>query len=331
MAQVPRCERLFRKAKSALLASIEIYNKPDFRYREETFAILAMNAWELLLKARLLKDARNEPRCLYLYQHRKTKSGQPSKKRYIKLSRSGNPQTISIGGAMTALDKVPGAELPSAVKENLDALGEIRDNAVHYMNAHPQLAKHVLEIGTAAVRNFIELARVWFDEDFSSYNLYLMPIGFVTAPGTATAISTSPDEDRLVKYLAQLIENDRVRPADGYHVALEVSLSFKKSVADAVTTVAITNDPNAPKVTLSEENIRQKYPWEYRELVQRCRERYTDFKENESFHVVRRPLTKDPRYVHARYLDPGNLRSGKKDFYNANILTEFDKHYRRRR
>lgn len=38
-----------------MLSAIEIYNKPDFKYREETFAILAINSWELLLKARLLK------------------------------------------------------------------------------------------------------------------------------------------------------------------------------------------------------------------------------------------------------------------------------------
>lgn len=33
-------------------AVIEIYNKPDFQYREEAFAALATNAWEPLLKAK---------------------------------------------------------------------------------------------------------------------------------------------------------------------------------------------------------------------------------------------------------------------------------------
>jgi hypothetical protein len=43
--------QISQKSVDAALAAIEIYNKPDFRHREETFAILMTNAWELLLKA----------------------------------------------------------------------------------------------------------------------------------------------------------------------------------------------------------------------------------------------------------------------------------------
>lgn len=49
-----RARHLAEKSVDAMLAAIEIYNKPSFAYREESFAILAVNAWELLLKARLL-------------------------------------------------------------------------------------------------------------------------------------------------------------------------------------------------------------------------------------------------------------------------------------
>jgi hypothetical protein len=49
----PRYAQLVDKAIEAAISAIEIYNKPGFRYREETFAILMLNAWELLLKARI--------------------------------------------------------------------------------------------------------------------------------------------------------------------------------------------------------------------------------------------------------------------------------------
>ena len=42
------------------------YNKPNFQYREETFAILAVNAWELLLKAIILRQNRYKLRSLYV-------------------------------------------------------------------------------------------------------------------------------------------------------------------------------------------------------------------------------------------------------------------------
>lgn len=45
-------ESLIDKSINSMLSAIEIYNKPDFKYREEAFAIFAINSWELLFKAR---------------------------------------------------------------------------------------------------------------------------------------------------------------------------------------------------------------------------------------------------------------------------------------
>ena len=42
-----------------MVAAIEIYNKPQFSYRPQSFAILALNAWELLFKAKWLADHKN--------------------------------------------------------------------------------------------------------------------------------------------------------------------------------------------------------------------------------------------------------------------------------
>ena len=44
----------FRELLDRDMAAIEIYNNPDFLYREEAFAVLAVNGWELLLKAKCL-------------------------------------------------------------------------------------------------------------------------------------------------------------------------------------------------------------------------------------------------------------------------------------
>lgn len=330
MSRVPRSSRLFRKAEAALLAAIEIYNKPDFKYREETFAILMLNAWELLLKAKLVLANNNDHRCLFVCESRPTASGAQSQKRYIKRNRSGNPLTKSIGQVIAALDADAGSRLSEQVRANLDALIEIRDSATHYFSASPQLAKQVLEIGTAAVKNFIELARRWFDQDLSGYTLYLMPVGFVGTPASMTALPASPDESKLVNYLAKVVRDAKPASGDDFSVALEVNLSFKRSPPGTAAAVAVTTDPSAPRVTLSEEDIRKTFPWDYDALVSRLRKRYTDFKVTKKFHAIRQPLKSDPRYVRTRLLDPGNPRSSRKDFYNPNILQEFDKHYTRK-
>jgi hypothetical protein len=84
MAKITRALRFMKKAEAALLSSIEVYNRPTFAYREETFAILALNAWELLLKAKLLEQHKNNAHCLYTLEPKKIKGGKQSKKLYIK-------------------------------------------------------------------------------------------------------------------------------------------------------------------------------------------------------------------------------------------------------
>lgn len=49
---------LRKKSIEAFLLAIEIYNKPTIKYRVEGFALFAINAWELMLKAYLIKKTR---------------------------------------------------------------------------------------------------------------------------------------------------------------------------------------------------------------------------------------------------------------------------------
>src|ERR1700712_4338566 len=59
---------LAAKSVQAAVAAIEIYNKPNFSYREEAFALLMSNAWELLLKAKWLLSHRESIECLYVLE-----------------------------------------------------------------------------------------------------------------------------------------------------------------------------------------------------------------------------------------------------------------------
>jgi hypothetical protein len=230
MSRLSRSVRLLQNAEAALISSIEIYNKPAFAYREETFSILALNAWELLLKAKLLAINNNELRCLYVRFTKQTATGTQSTKQYIKRNRTGNMMTVGIDGCIVLLEK-QGIAVPEPIKKNLAALAEVRDNAVHYINASPQLSKQVLEIGTACLRNFIEIGKQWLDLDLSSYSLYLMPIGFLPSAEAATAITLSNHEQKIVNYLASLMREAHEGDVRDYHVSLDVNISFKRTSA----------------------------------------------------------------------------------------------------
>lgn len=47
-------ERLLDKAQEAFVLALEIYNRPSIRYRVEGFSFFICNAWELMLKARII-------------------------------------------------------------------------------------------------------------------------------------------------------------------------------------------------------------------------------------------------------------------------------------
>lgn len=53
-------DRLLEKSKEAFMMAIEIYNKPSIRYRVEGFSFFICNAWELMLKARLVSTQGSE-------------------------------------------------------------------------------------------------------------------------------------------------------------------------------------------------------------------------------------------------------------------------------
>lgn len=321
----PLHSKLVDKAQAAITSAVEVYNKPSFAYREETFALLALNAWELLLKAKVLKDGDNDLKVIRVYEARKTKAGILSKKLYLKRNRAGNPQTISLGACLMALEKSP-VKLGQEIKGNLIALTAIRDNAAHYISASPVLAKQVLEISSASVKNFVILAKQWFGRDFADSLSLFLPLSFLNGAKEVESVIVTADESRLIKYLQQLAATDS-KSSSPFAVAIRLQVKLERSSLSTASKVEISKDPDAVKVTLSEEDIRDKYPWDCKELANRLNERYIDFKQNKKFHAIRKPLQEDEKYFKTRYLDPGNPKSPKKDFYNSNVLLIFDRHY----
>ena len=99
---------LIDKSLSSMLSAIELYNKPDFSYREEAFAILAVNAWELLLKAFILRSSKYNTRSIYELIPKKKKDGTSSTRMIVSMNRTGTPKSISILSAIEVLTQQGG-------------------------------------------------------------------------------------------------------------------------------------------------------------------------------------------------------------------------------
>ena len=301
-----RSKALFEKAIAATLAAIEIYNKPDFRYREEAFAVLATNGWELLLKSKWLADHRNDLASLYVREASSKTARTKGTKPRIKRTRSGNPFTHSLD--FLAKKLVEFGTLDANAWKNLELLLELRDSAIHFYNRSPLFAQRLQEIGAASVKNFAAAASDWFKRDLSEFNFYLMPLSFVRLPARAEAVILNPEEKNFLAFIEGL-ETKQDDPTGRYSVSVNIEIKFTRSKAKDGLGVQVTHNPNAPEVRLTEEQVREKYPWDYDRLTAECRKRYSDFKLVQGYHDLRKNLAADARFGHVRQLDQGNPKS----------------------
>lgn len=323
----PKHMALVNKAIDASIAAIEIYNKPDFRYREEAFSILMFNAWELLLKARVLKENKGSDRSIQVLVPVMKKNGTAGARRKPKLNRSKNPMTIEALAAANLVHTYPTDNIDAACLDNLSLMAEVRDSCVHLALIGPGVGKRIQEVGSACLRNFARAAEAWFNVDLSRYNFFLMPLAF---HDPAEAITSLLREDRaaaknLLAYIEEMERKHAAAPAGGFSVTLQIELKLHRTAHPEA--IPIRQAVDGIPITLSEADVRNRWPWDYATLAAKLRERYANFSANSHFHEIRKPLEKDLRYCHLRLLNPGNAKGGSKRFYNANIVAEFDKHY----
>jgi hypothetical protein len=323
---MPLSAELTQKSVYAAVSAIEIYNKPNFSYREEAFSLLMANAWELLLKAKWVFDHAEAADCL----HQIIDDGKGEKT--PKLNRSGNPQSHGLPYIAAKLVEDSHSGLQRGCHDNILAILEIRDNAAHFLNKDLYLGRRVLEVGTASLRNYLVLATEWFQLDLSVYNFFLMPISFYHGFEAAEPIASAnyPDQiKKLMAYLDMLEQKDNEREGT-QHVALRLETKLVRGKDASCMTFQWTDDPNAPFVSVREEDLLKNYPLTYKTLTETLQRRYDDFLQNNTYHTLRKKLEKEPKYSLERVLDPNNPKSSRQRFFNSNILQEFDKHYNRR-
>lgn len=316
---------MFEKSLAAMVAAIEVYNKPNFEYREETFSILAVNGWELLLKAKWLKDHSNKATSLYVYEKAKKKDGTPSKKLIIKQTRCGNPFTHGLDYLANKL--VESGELDPIAHKNIEAICEIRDSAVHFYNKSNAFSMRLQEVGSASLKNYVQVVKEWFGEDLTSFNFYLMPLAFLAAPKTVDGIVLSKEEAKLVEFIEALEGSSD--PEKAYAVSVNIEIKYSRSKAKDALSYQLTTDPKAPKLQLTEEQFKQRYPYSYEKLNSACRKRYEDFLVNKKYHDIRAVFQGNPKYCMERKLDPDNPKSASQTWYSEAVFTEIDKHYKR--
>lgn len=296
MSRPTRAIKMVRCATTALLAAIEICNKPGFEYREQTFALLSVNAWEVFLKARIIQQNDGKLQSIYI---RKKNS------RLYEKNKEGEPRTISLNRALDL------AKPDDAVRSNIKGLSLVRNQVAHLGVVSADLQLIIIQYGIASIRNFIGLSQRWFK---LSVDLpFFVPVGFVGDVNLIKNPATGKQKIllKVLRDFADSVSSD----GSEYAVALKVEVNLDKNLKGGGT-IGITNDPTAPEVRISDAEFFERYPHTYNEIVNFCRNSYTNFKQNPRFNSIMRQVKTDINCACERKLNPRNPESTGKFFYN---------------
>lgn len=282
---------------AAAVSAIEIYNKPDFKYRNETFVILAINAWELLLKAKLIKD--NGKNSVFI------KDGS----RY-KTSRTGNRMTLEIRGVMRKLS------VDNLVIENIESLLEIRDTAIHFYNKET-ISYAIFALGAATLQNYQRLVKEWFGVDLAQYNFYILPLGFKYSFKNFSVIDLSKEPEAVQNLLGQIVAKQSSGDAEsnGYYLVADIKaevISAKKVANEEHLKIAIDTSADT-KGIIRTQKITDRYPYSSAQLWEQVHENLPNIKQPAFYKFLKENnMRTNPKY--AAY----NFRTKKQeDEYNS--------------
>ncbi|MBV6426183.1 MAG: hypothetical protein KIPDCIKN_00694 [Haliscomenobacter sp.] len=321
-------EKLVDNSISAALSAIEIYNKPDFRYRNEIFTILIINAWELLLKAKILLDKGDDINSIYVFDSH----GNP------KTNRNNTPLTIEIVGATNELD------IDHTLKDNLLTLIEIRDTAIHFINNNP-VDYLIYSLGVASLKNYQKLINDWFGKSLLEYHFYILPMGFAHHFQTFTLLELEKEPEIIQNLLANISANQEKKSENGFHFScdIEINLRSAKKITDDTDMVVAVNPDSPDAITIVKtQKLTDRYPLSNDELWQKVRSALPQLKQNDFYRFVREFKIKDNkqfsdynfryRRLEEDYINTGKVATGTPSLFNEDcvrfIISEIPKFIR---
>ena len=210
--------RLLDKSMEAYILSLETINRLSVKYRVETFAYLICNAWELLLKAKLIEDKGNSKVIYY-----KKKRGQPRRSWSLR----------------DCLKQVFQNE-KDPVRCNIQRVADLRDESVHIVIT--QVPKDVLGLFQACVLNYHKQLVDWFDMSLSNrVSVGMMTIVYDFSPeqfDLESPILRRQLKRDAVQYLTRFQAEIRDefetlgKPAE-YSIDIDYKLALVKKIAES--------------------------------------------------------------------------------------------------
>lgn len=249
---------LLEHSKEAMVAAIEIYNKPTISYRNECTVILIVNSWELLLKALLVANK----------QSIHDTSDSPQRP----------TRTISWQKAWRKSQQfLPEFLANSATQRNLEILARYRDEAIHYYNSS-SLGISLYLLFQAAIVNYRHLVMHGWSEDIADVmTWHLLPIGMTPSTDIVSYLGhakESLEKSAASRFLAEIHNSidDLMKSnenVDCFLLTVTVGLESIKKADHADVTVGIDGKYGSddPSVAVRFQDPNRSHPFRQTEVL----------------------------------------------------------------
>ena len=164
-------KQLIEKSENAFLLALEIYNKPTVDYRLESFCILFINSWELLLKAYLIEEVKN------------------TKVIFVKGTKQQETITFTeaLGRAIT--------DIKNPIRINLEDINKLRNTSSHLII--PEYEIIYTGLFQQGVLNYVQILSTWFDRSID-ITPRLLTLAFEYQPTSITKLTLKDKYNKVV-------------------------------------------------------------------------------------------------------------------------------------
>lgn len=248
-------ERLLDKSKEAFLLAVELYNRPSIRYHAEGCAFFLCNAWELMMKAKIIEKFGE--RAIYY---------------------KDNPErTISLNNCIALLLSNENDPL----RINLERINELRNTSTHFVTDEYELFYGPLF--QVCVKNFESKMREYHNFEISE----IIPESYLVLSVKRDIVDPEKIRAKYPPEVAEklLIMNNSVALGLGddgsarYSGFYETNFVITKNPNKADLAVRLDKEATAGVTIVKEiQNVHDKYPYTTKMAINAIKERLNKLK-----------------------------------------------------
>lgn len=225
-------QKLLDKSQEAFIVAIELYNKPTIRYRVEGFSFFICNAWELLLKARMIQTM-GEQSIYYKEKKERTRSLENC----IRL--------------VFTNDKDP-------LRKNLEKIIELRNISTHFIMEEYEMI--YVPLFQSCVLNYMNKLLQFFDVDITEQlGSNFLALSVKLSDMTEEDIQArypKPIADKIIASLVSVNRSMEEINSQNFAIPVRHDYHITKRADTATVSFSITKDADKAAIILKESKDR---------------------------------------------------------------------------